>query len=421
MTSTLHATRPTAPPRARPTPVLTIVVIGARDSGAADLAAHLQETTVHTVHLGSTQVNSPPDLCLVAIEATCPIRPDDLDVAVRCARSTAVAVVLTGIAAIADWRDSAAVSTDRLHAAGLGAPVVWAGDYEEPRDTSLTDSDGSAPRSASALVKAAQQAAKALPQITRSADPQADDAATADWLQVKRTETISTRSAALRRHTHAARMTLSAAITAGLRPIAVDGKMALLARPRRELPTVVDQLTQRADAIAVRLVSNATMQSTRLRQRHLAESSESAVPAAPSLGFSLTFPPRHKGEELVLITMGAAAGTGVGRLVATPFADVWPILVPIMVCTLIGGCFLGMASVRARRTAALRHHLIGVLTEQCAALRSDLDHVVNSLLLETEAAISDAFAHDPGPRARALDHRIRQLRHRLNTPLKDKP
>lgn len=398
MTSTIDHSPTTAPVPGAPGAALRLVVIGARDSGATELAEHLSDSTPCVVHVGGAP-SFRPHVCIVAIEAAYPIRPDDLDIAVRCARSTPVAVVLTGCELIADWQDSAAVTAARLRAANLGEPVAW----EPSSDTAGGTARGTA------LVDAINRVATRLP-AAAPANPRIAELATADWLQVKRTETVSARSTALRRHTHAARLVVSAAITSGLRPIAIDGKMALLAQPRRELPGVVDSLCARADATAQHIVTLTCIRSTQLRQRHLAEAADVDMPAAPRLDFALTHPPRHMREEVVLLAMGAAGGTGVGRLIATPFAHSWPVLIPIIALTLLGGCVLGLASVRARRTAALRHHLIGMLTEQCAALRSDLDHLVGSVLADAEAAISDAFAHDPGPRAHDLDHRIRQLR-----------
>lgn len=107
--------------------------------------------------------------------------------------------------------------------------------------------------------------------------------------------------------------------------------------------------------------------------------------------------------------MGAAGGIGLGRLVAALFPDSTWVFVGTLAVSLVAGSALGVLSVRTRRTAGLRAHITGLTAEAFAALRTEIDHAVAELLLSAEGAITDAFAHDPGPRVRDIERRIHSL------------
>lgn len=412
--------RPAAPSDRAATAVPVFGVAGARDSGAAALEEHLRTSGGCRIAQPSGQ-DELPDAVVVAVDALCPVRPDDVTVAARLAARVPVAVVLTGTADAGPWWHHREETDRRLAAAGLAPALAW---VPRPRAAAADRADVATGDLAAGLTGA--ELIAAIGARARRADgspgtgdgggqtpaenPAAEDGALQDWLGLKRTEAITHRSAALRRHTQSARLELGAEIARRLRPIAADGKTELLAARRRDLPGLVEQLDTRADAAAAELLSRAAGHAVALRRRHLLEAGRPDLPRAPRLGLEFGHPPRHRGEELVLVGMGAAAGTGVGRLVATPFAGNIAVLAVIVCVTLAAGCLLGLASVRARRTAALRHHLISSLGEHCASLRAELELVVTAVLLDAESAITDAFAHDPGPRVLELDRRIRRRR-----------
>ena len=111
-----------------------------------------------------------------------------------------------------------------------------------------------------------------------------------------------------------------------------------------------------------------------------------------------------------MLVMGAAGGTGVGRMVLTPLADVpgiAPVLLPLAI---IAGLALGWTTVEVRRTQTLRAHMIAVTTDQLAGLRAETEQALGARVLAAESVITDGFAHDPGPRVADLERRLRRLR-----------
>lgn len=400
---------------------LVLGVAGARDSGAGALEAHLAQVPGCRIAAPDGS-GGRPDAVVVAVDALCPVRPDDVAVAARLAAQVPVAVVLTGTADAGPWWRHRAQTDSRLAAAGLAPALAWTEAQEAGNGEGPEGAEGH--RCAELVERIRRRAARAGSgtgagtatggtdgRHTGPGTVEAGDAgAELDWLGLKRTEAITHRSATLRRHTQSARLEVGAEVARRLRPIAADGKSELLSARRRELPGLVQELAARADAAAGELVDLARSRAATLRRRHLLEGGSPPRPAPPRLHLEFGHPPRHRGEEIVLVGMGAAAGTGVGRLAATPLSGNPALLAVILSASLVAGCLLGLGSVRARRTAALRQHLIGALGEQCASLRAELELVATAILLDAESAISDAFAHDPGPRVLELDRRIRRRR-----------
>ncbi|HHX83978.1 MAG TPA: hypothetical protein GX694_01340, partial [Actinomycetales bacterium] len=121
--------------------------------------------------------------------------------------------------------------------------------------------------------------------------------------------------------------------------------------------------------------------------------------------------PRHRAEEALVLVMGAAGGTGVGRMILAPLADL-PVLGALLVpLALLAGIALGWTTVEVRRTQTLRGHMIAVVTDRLAGIRAEAEHSLGARVLAAESTITDGFVHDPGPRVADLERRIR--RHRL--------
>ncbi|MFD2392589.1 hypothetical protein ACFSSF_00625 [Dietzia aerolata] len=131
---------------------------------------------------------------------------------------------------------------------------------------------------------------------------------------------------------------------------------------------------------------------------------------APSSGLAPSRPPRNTGEELLVMIMGAAGGTGVGRMLLSPLAEVPGLAVLIIPLALLCGLALGWITVAVRRTQSLRTHTVAAVGDRLAALRGEAEQALGARILAAEAIITDGFAHDPGPRVADLERRIRRLR-----------
>ena len=115
-------------PQSRPGP-LTIAVLGARDSAAPAVAAALESAAGAGGGIRVLVDASPsdrPDAAVVVVDAVCPVRPDDVEVARGVASRLPLAVALAGRAdtcsaeALSETVD---VTTRRLADAGVHAPV----------------------------------------------------------------------------------------------------------------------------------------------------------------------------------------------------------------------------------------------------------------------------------------------------------
>jgi len=445
--------RPDAPPAATvanavpaanapPAPTLggTIAVLGAKDSGSAGIAAHLGDTTGERI-VSALAAGDAPALVLVVVDALCPIRPDDLEIAARLAARFPLAVVLVraekyGSAVAA----TASETARRLTSRRLPPPVLAARLTDPAAEADGADSVDGALSGSALVAEAARRAcapeevraaaaeslrgtapATDLPQAAQfgaaagggagAARPPASRASVLDWLSRIRTEVISARTQAVRQHAHAARLASGSAVSRRIRELSAEARAEIAAAPRRELPALVERIDAAADEVSSHILRNADSEAAYLRRQHLGSPGErERSPAPPPLALRFCAPPVHRGEEATLVFMGAAGGAGLGRLVAALLPGSALALACSIAAAVAGGLFLGALGVRARRTAALRAHLTALAAEGFAALRAEIDHAVSEILLHTESAITDAFAHDPGPRVRDIERRIHSLR-----------
>lgn len=110
------------------------------------------------------------------------------------------------------------------------------------------------------------------------------------------------------------------------------------------------------------------------------------------------------------MVMGAAGGTGVGRMVLSPLAELPGAAAFIIPLALVCGLVLGWTTVVVRRTQTLRTHTVAAVNERLAALRAEAEQSLGARILAAESTITDGFAHDPGPRVADLERRIRLRR-----------
>ena len=395
----------------------TVAVLGARDSGAAELVESLGPAAARAglVVVTAARPDHRPDVAVLAVDAVCPIRPDDLEVARGVAARVPLVVVLTG----ARGRDGLAATLEttarRLAANGVPGPVVVAADPLLGAGDS--PADGVRRLDAEDLVALLDPAR--LPAVTAPAEAPASEAAdpgraareTADWLAARRTEVVSSRSSALRQDAQALRLDVVQDLHRGLREVGARARDEIGAARRSALPGVLDELAADADEVAARAVARADRLAAALVARHLgAGAPDAPAVAAPAGALRPSTAPRHRGEDALMLVMGAAGGTGVGRMVLTPLADVpgiAPVLLPLAI---VAGLALGWTTVEVRRTQTLRAHMIAVTTDQLAGLHAETEQALGARVLAAESVITDGFAHDPGPRVADLERRLRRLR-----------
>lgn len=439
-----------APTTTRPTPSddvgaplphagLTVAVLGARDSGAVDLAAELRAHTAARIceTLGADSASAPVeiDVVLVAVDLICPIRPDDLEAIIALARRFPVAVVLMRAERYRDFGPTASAIAAQLEDQDVAAPLLHLPGDAGTGEHGAAASAGRVPLDAArgeALLRAGRDRARrgghstsgVIPGgglLAPAAERRGPEAhATLDWLQRSRTEAVTARSAVLRQQAHAARLSLQALVSRQIRELSTDAKDTLAAARRRDLEGEVEAIDGASAELSRRVATRARAEATALRRRHLGSAGPldpGEVPVDVTLRFSR--PPIHRGEELVLVLMGSAGGAGLGRLVATPFGGSWVALALIIPLALAAGATLGALGVRARRSAALRNHLIGATAEHFAALRTEIDLDLAEKLVHAEAAITDAFAYDPGPRVRDIEKRIGTLRQSMRGDIRE--
>ena len=412
---------------------LAVAVLGARDCGAGELAAELRAHTAAeiTETLGDAATGAPApavpagavDVVLVAVDLICPIRPDDMEAIVALAGQLPVAVVLVRAERYPDFAHTADTITTQLREHDIAAPLLWA----PGRGSHAAAAGLDAPDGAGALLRAARERARrggrgmsgVIPggaSAPQDAARKAREAqATLDWLQRARTESVTARSAVLRQQSHAARVGLQALVSRQLRELATDAKNALAASGRGELEHSIESINSASAKVSRLLSEHARAEATQLRRRHLGSDGDAPAETSAQLRLRFSRPPVHRGEEAIMLLMGAAGGAGLGRLVAVPFGGSWAAMALIIPLALAAGAALGSLGVRARRVAALRSHLTAATVEHFAALRSEIELVVSEQLLHAEAAITDAFAYDSGHRVREIEKRIAALRHSIHS------
>ncbi len=436
---TQSAPRPQNAPHARSRPgPLTIAVLGARDSAAPAVAAALEAAAGDAARgpardaagePGEIRIavdaspSDRPDAAVVVVDAVCPVRPDDVEVARGVASRLPLAVALAGRAdtcsaeALSETVD---VTTRRLADAGVHAPVHVLGDGHPSAPAALL----------AALIEAVHSPATATggpsgtPPGDRAATPAPasrtdapDPVATVDWLLARRTESITTRSQALRQDVQALRMEILQDLQRAMRDLGGRAREELAAAPRSRVDPLVARLAADADAAVADAVERADRRADALVVRHLGVSAPAGprVPASTS-GIAPSRPPRSTGEELLVMLMGAAGGTGVGRMLLSPLAELPGVAAAIIPLALLCGLALGWTTVTVRRTQALRTHTVAAVGDRLAALRGEAEQALCARILAAEAVITDGFAHDPGPRVADLERRIRRLRAGGNTP-----
>lgn len=395
-----------APPR----PPRTVAVLGPRDSAVPAVAGALTAAAPDGLRvLVDAGPADRPDVAVLVVDAVCPVRPDDLEVARGVAARVPLVVALAGRAALRppeELAETVDVTTRRLAEAGVRAPVHVL--------------DEVSPGGPAALV-AALDAARVSPAAAAPPAPAPGAAApaqgTVDWLLARRTEAITARSQALRQDVQALRIEVVQDVHRALRDLGGRAREELGASSRAGLDGLVRALSADADAAVAGAVSRADARVDALVARHLGATAPATprVPA-PTGGIRPGPAPRHRAEELLVLVMGAAGGTGLGRMILAPLADV-PVLgaalVPLAVLT---GLVLGWTTVEVRRTQTLRSHMIAVVTDRLAGLRAEAEQSLGSRVLAAESTITDGFAHDPGPRVADLERRIRRLRLRATPP-----
>ena len=397
---------------------LTIAVLGARDSAAPAVAEALDAAAGRTVDGGArirvlvdAAPDQRPDAAVLVVDAVCPVRPDDVEVARGVAARLPMAVALAGRAhqcTAGELSETVDVTTRRLADAGVTAPVHVFDDEHPAAPAALLD----------AIVAAAQRPGPTRSPAPAGGAPSADPAvATVDWLLARRTEAITSRSQALRQDVQALRMAVVQDLHRSVRDLGGRAREELAAAPRARVDALVLQLAADADAAVAGTTARADRRADALVARHLG----TAAPAGPRIppptsGITPGRPPRNAGEELLVMVMGAAGGTGVGRMLLSPLAEIPGVAVVVIPLALLCGLVLGWITVTVRRTQALRTHSIAAVADRLAALRAEAEQSLGSRILAAEATITDGFAHDPGPRVADLERRIRATRAGQTTP-----
>ncbi|HMT50287.1 MAG TPA: hypothetical protein PKC36_09085, partial [Dietzia sp.] len=229
---------------------LTLAVLGPRDSAVPAVAEALSaaaraEATDRGPRfrvLVDAGPDDRPDAAVLVVDAVCPIRPDDLEVARGVAARIPLAVALAGRAAscspeaLAETLD---VTTRRLADAGVSGPVrLLDGDPGAASDL-LTVLDGTAG------LGGRPGRAHPAPAADRAPDPAT---ATVDWLLARRTEAITSRSQALRQDVQALRMEVVQDLHRSVRDLGSRAREELAAAPRSRVDGIVRDLAADADA-----------------------------------------------------------------------------------------------------------------------------------------------------------------------------
>ena len=402
-----------SPPRDSPPRDLTIAVLGARDSAAPAVAEALTSAAGPAVDGGArirvlvdAAPEDRPDAAVLVVDAVCPVRPDDVEVARGVASRLPMAVALAGRAdqcTAEGLSETVDVTTRRLAEAGVTAPVHVV-------DASRPGAPGALLAAVAALVSSGRRPPTARPG-PGGAPPPDPAVATVDWLLARRTEAITTRSQALRQDVQALRMQVVQDLHRSVRDLGGRAREELAAAPRSRVDALVHRLAADADSAVAGTIARADLRADALVARHLG----AAAPAGPRIppptsGIAPGRPPRNTGEELLVMIMGAAGGTGVGRMLLSPLAEIPGVAAVVIPVALLCGLVLGWITVTVRRTQALRTHTVAAVADRLAALRADAEQSLGSRILAAEATITDGFAHDPGPRVADLERRIRATR-----------
>ena len=415
---------------AAPTRDLTIAVLGAKGSAAPAVAEALTEAAGSTGDGGDrirvlvdAGPEDRPDAAVLVVDAVCPVRPDDVEVARGVASRVPMAVALAGRAdtctatALSETVD---VTTRRLADAGVRVPVhLVDGDLPGAPAALLAAVLSSLDPSRGAPARAATGGNPVPGGLDRGRldrggpDRGGPDSgiATVDWLLARRTEAITARSQALRQDVQALRMEVVQDLHRSLRDLGSRAREELAAAPRARVDPLVHDLAAHADAAVDGTIARADRRADALVTRHLGVTAPVGprIPA-PTSGIVPGRPPRNVGEELLVMVMGAAGGTGVGRMLLSPLAEIPGAAAFVIPLALVCGLALGWTTVVVRRTQTLRTHTVAAVNERLAALRAEAEQSLGARILAAESTITDGFAHDPGPRVADLERRIRVRR-----------
>lgn len=408
---------------------LTVAMLGAKGSAAPAVAEALRaaagrgrDGTRGLRVIVDAAPGDRPDVAVLVVDAVCPIRPDDVEVARGVAARIPLAVTLAGGAGTTDRRalaETVDVTSRRLADAGVRAPVHVMDDDDEVTVAAAALLDSVTALAAGTPLPAPRDGTAATPDPGRAADP---GTAVVDWLLARRTEAITARSQSLRQDVQALRMEVVQLLHRSVRDLGGRAREDLAAAPRARIDGLVHGLAADADAAVADTVSRADRRIDSLVARHLGASAPAAprIPA-PTSGIEPSHPPRTAGEEALMLLMGAAGGTGVGRMLLSPLAEVPGLAALVIPLALLCGLALGAVTVRVRRTQALRTHTVAAVNEKLASLRAETEQSLGARILAAESIITDGFAHDPGPRVADLERRIRRIRQGRPTPQAGRP
>lgn len=395
--------------------VTTIAVLGARESAAPDVADALMSAA------GPARDGQPgvrvlldaapqdrPDAAVLVVDAVCPVRPDDVEVARGVAARLPLAVALAGradtctAAALSETLD---VTTRRLADAGVHVPVHLVDDGHPGAPAALLTALTTAPATP-------QETGRPAPHRGATPAPAPPPAvATIDWLLARRTEAMTSRSQALRQDVHALRAEAVQDLHRSIRDLGGRAREELSAAPRSRIDHLVGQIAADADRAVAASLARVGDRADALLRRHLGVTAPAGPPIpAPTSGLTTSWPPRNRGEESLVLLMGAAGGTGVGRMLLSPLAEIPGVASVVIPLAVLCGLVLGWTTVRVRRTQALRTHTVATVGDRLAALRAEAEQTLGARILAAESTVADGFVHDPGPRVADLERRVRRLR-----------
>lgn len=402
----------------------TVAVLGPKDSAAPAVAAALSEAATETLSAGDTDTfrvvlhastDDKPDVAVLVVDAVCPIRPDDLEIARGVSARIPLVVVLAGRVATCTpdaLTETVDVTSRRLTDAGVRAPVHVVDERTIGCSGALLEAIRvNAIRN---LRHRPQPPSVAPPRV---GDPDLEATVTVDWLLARRTEAITSRSQALRQDVQALRIEFVQDLHRSVRDLGGRAREEIGSAPRSRIAGIVGALSDDADAAVAGTITRADQRVDALVNRHLG----AAAPATPRIpaptgGITPGRPPRNTGEEALVMAMGAAGGTGVGRMLLSPLAELPGMAAVVIPLALVCGLLLGWTTLVVRRTQTLRTHSVTVVADRLAGLRAEVEQSLSSRILAAEATITDGFAHDPGSRVADLERRIRRLRLRRRTP-----
>ncbi|MGW6694263.1 hypothetical protein ACWF62_10840 [Rhodococcus sp. NPDC054953] len=376
-----------------------VAVVGPPGSGVSALAVRLRAVLPDAdVVDGHDRVAA---VTVFVVAAAAPIGRDDLDLLRAVAgRGSAVLVALTKVDAHRDWavvreRDTVLLAD---HAPGVEpAPILPVSARTGRGLPGLRD----AVVAALARVDPGRGRRAALERARSVVRGTADDLRRDDdtpRLRARRAELIAGRdepraqaSAALRRLTALARVDLAHQVGERVRGTATALRSPLDRADRPGLAGFAHRVRAEVAALTVELDAATTTVLTELGAQVLGTAHPAPGPHRPPP--TVADPePRHRGvEDRMVVVVGASAGVGLGRLVASPLSGIAALdLIVAPLSLLIGGVAAWWLT-RMRGLAADRAHLRQWLAETMAQVRSGLEQRSLTRLVEAEATLIEAI------------------------------